>query len=265
MTLNNDWRKTAAAIYHKPIDSKVFGSVEIDVTELEIFINRKRREGLKITLTHIFTLAVARAMRNEVPELNCYVKRGKIVLREQVDAMISVLVDDTEMSSVRIQKVDELNLEKLADLLSTGIKEIRTGLESDTMQMKNKIARVPWPFRQWILNFVKWLTVSLGVSIPAIGLNSDNFGSFVITNIGSLGLDNGYPSLFPISNVAMVFVLGGVAKKPVVINDEIEIRRMITLSATMDHRIVDGIHGGKLFKVLREFVRHPEKLEEVVP
>ena len=264
MNLNNDWRKTAAAIYHKPIDSKVFGSVEIDVTELEKFINRKRREGLKITLTHIFTLAVARALKDDVPELNCYIKRGRIVLRDQIDAMVSVLVDDSEMSSVQILHADELNLQDLSEKLSQGIKEIRTGIESGTMQMKNKVARIPWPFRQWLLNFVKWLTISLGVAIPAIGLNTNNFGSFVITNIGSLGLDNAYPSLFPISNVAMVFVLGGVAKKPVVVNDKIEIRRMITLSATMDHRIVDGIHGGKLFKVLREFVRHPEKLEEVM-
>ena len=262
MTLNTDWRKTAAGIYHKPVDSKVFGSVEIDVTELEKFVSNKRREGIKITLTHIFTLAIAKAIKSDIPELNCYIKRGNVVLRKHVDAMISVLVKDTDMSSVRINNVDELDLKQLAEKLSQGIKEIRNGLESDTMQMKNKIARIPWPFRNWILNFVKWLTVHMGISIPSVGLNSDNFGSFVITNIGSLGLDSGYPALFPISNVAMVFVLGGVSKKPVVINDKIEIRRIINLSATLDHRIVDGIHGGKLFKALKEFARHPEKLEE---
>lgn len=261
MSLNTDWRKTAAAIYHKPKDSKIYGAVEIDVTELESYVSKKRREGLKITLTHIFTLAVARAIKNEVPELNCYFKRGNIVQRDQVDAMVSVLVKDIEMSSVRINNVDQLNLTELAEKLSKGIKEIRTGLESDTMQMKNKLARIPWPLRHWIINIIKWLTVHLGISMPSVGLNSDNFGSFVITNIGSLGLDTGYPSLFPISNVAMVFVLGGVSKKPVVINDKIEIRRIINLSATLDHRLVDGIHGGKLFKVLKEFARNPEKLE----
>lgn len=262
MTLNTDWRKTASAIYHKPKDSKVFGSVEIDVTDLEKFVNQKRKQGLKITLTHIFTLAVARAIKSDVPELNCYVNRGNIIERKQVDAMVSVLVNDTEMSSVRINNADQLNLTQIAEQLTLGIKEIRSGLESGTMQMKSKVARIPWPFRHWIINLIKWLTVHLGISISSIGLNSDNFGSFVITNIGSLGLDSGYPSLFPISNVAMVFVLGGVSKKPVVINDKIEIRRMISLSATLDHRIVDGIHGGKLFKVLKEFARNPEQLEE---
>ncbi len=60
-SVNTSWRKVAASIYKKPTDSKIFGSVELDVTDLEQYITQKRKEGLKITLTHIFTLAVARA------------------------------------------------------------------------------------------------------------------------------------------------------------------------------------------------------------
>ena len=69
--LNNGWRRVAASVYRKPVDSKIFGSVEIDVTDLEAFISARRKQGVKITLTHFFTLAVARALKNDVPELNC--------------------------------------------------------------------------------------------------------------------------------------------------------------------------------------------------
>jgi len=65
-SLNNDWRRVAAAMYKKPSDAKIFGSADLDVTELEEFVSRKRKEGLKITLTHIFTLIVARGLR-EIP------------------------------------------------------------------------------------------------------------------------------------------------------------------------------------------------------
>ncbi len=61
---NNEWRVTASAIYRKPIDSKMYGSVELDVTELEAFIQEKRKEGVKITLTHFFLLAIARHFRH---------------------------------------------------------------------------------------------------------------------------------------------------------------------------------------------------------
>ncbi|MGC9345158.1 MAG: 2-oxo acid dehydrogenase subunit E2, partial [Bacteroidales bacterium] len=92
------------------------------------------------------------------------------------------------------------------------------------------------------------------------GLTANNFGSFVMTNIGSIGLDTGYPALFPISNVAMVFVMGGISKKPVAHNDEILIRRVMTLSCALDHRVVDAIHGGRLFRYIKRKVKEPESL-----
>lgn len=259
--LNTDWRKVSSAIYKKPSDGKIFGSVEIDVTELEEYIGKKRKEGIKITLTHIFTLAVARALRDDVPELNCYIRRGNIIHRKQIDAAVSVLIRDNEMSSVRVENADQFNLEQLAEVLSDGISKSRSGDESTTMQMKGRMARIPWPFRNWIFGLIKTLTIKWGISFPSIGLTANNFGSFVMTNIGSIGLDTGYPSLFPASNVSFVFVMGGVAKKAVVVDNEVVVRRMITLSGAFDHRIADAIHGGKLFKYIKAIVRNPSVLE----
>jgi len=129
------------------------------------------------------------------------------------------------------------------------------------MRLKGFLASIPWPFRDWIFNLIRRITISWGLSIPSIGLTAESFGSFVITNIGSIGLDMGYPALFPTSNVAIVFVMGGVTKKPVVVNDQIVIRRIMSLGAALDHRVVDAVHGGKLFKFIKEQVRNPRVLE----
>lgn len=259
--INSDWRKVAAAIYKKPADAKIFGSVELDVTDLEAYVARKRREGLKITLTHLFTLIVARGIREAVPELNCYVRRGNIVERDQVDAMVSVLLADGSMSSVKVEHADRLTLSQSVDAISKGIKASRDGDENRTMKMKGFMGRIPWPVRTWIFNLVKFLTIKWGISLPALGLSSNNFGSFVMTNIGSIGLDTGYPALFPISNVSFVFVMGGINKKPVVVKDRIEIRRIMTISSAMDHRTVDAMHGGKLFRYIKRLAKTPEVLE----
>ena len=66
----------------------------------------------------------------------------------------------------------------------------------------------------------------------------------------------------PTANVSFVMIMGGVRKKPWVVNDEIVPRKIITLGAALDHRVVDASHAGKLFKVLKYYVAHPEKLEE---
>jgi pyruvate/2-oxoglutarate dehydrogenase complex dihydrolipoamide acyltransferase (E2) component len=259
--LNNEWRKVASAIYRKPVDSKIFGSVEIDVTELEEFVSRKRKEGLKITLTHIFLLTVARALKYEVPELNTFIRRGNVIHRDHVDAMVSLLNGEMQMSSVRINDADLMTLSELAANMNEKILSSRFGLENQTMRLKGFLASIPWPFRNRIFRIIRRVTIDWGINIPFLGLSSESFGSFVLTNIGSIGLDMGYPALFPTSNVAIVFVMGGVSKKPVVINDQIVVRRIISLGAALDHRVVDAVHGGKLFKYIKRVVKDPTVLE----
>ena len=260
--INNDWRKVAASIYKKPTDSKIFGQVELDVTELEEFVAEKRKKGIKVTLTHFFTMAAARALRYEVPELNAYVRRGSIISRERVDAMVSLLMDGSEMGSVRVDNADQLTMEEFAALISEGIKNARKGNHSKTMDMKGTLARIPWPFRVWVINVLRLYTISWGNTIRKFGLTPDSFGSFIVSNIGTLGLGIGFPALMPFSNVSFVLMIGAVDKKPWVVNDEIRIRKIITLGAALDHRLCDGSHGGRLFHYLKYITKNPHLLDE---
>lgn len=259
--LNTNWRKVASTIYRKPRDSKIYGSVDIDVTDLERFIAKKRKEGVKTTLTHLMTLIVARGFREEVPELNAYIKRGNVVQRKSVDAMVSVLLKNAEMGSVKILNADRLTVAELSDAIAEKIKESRKGEENAAMQSKQMLSSIPWPFRSWFFNLYKLVTIDWGISLPGVNLSSDSFGSFVMSNIGTLGLDTGYGALLPSSNVSLVMIIGKVYKKPMVVNDEIVPRKVFTLSATLDHRVVDGSHGGKLFRYIKLLVKNPELLD----
>jgi len=258
---NTNWRKVASTIYKKPVDSKVFGSVELDVTELENFIATKRKQGVKITLTHIMVLTVARALKTEVPELNTFIRRGKVVHRNSIDAMVSVLQADGQMGSIKIPQADTLNITSLEATMADEINKSRKGRENNTMQSKDILSTIPWPFRNWLFTIYQTLTIKWGISVPFLGLKTDSFGSFAITNIGSIGLETGFPALLPSSNLAFVLVMGGIGKKPVVINDEIVIRRIMSLSIVMDHRLVDASHGGKLFRFIKYMVKNPHELE----
>lgn len=258
---NTNWRKVASSIYQKPRDSKIYGSVEIDVTELEKYIALKRREGVKTTLTHIMTLIIGRAFSQEVPELNAYIKRGKVVKRDKIDGMVSVLLKNGEMGSVKIENADQVTINELSEIMAEKIKQSRKGEENSAMQSKQMLSSIPWPFRTWLFNLYKIVTIDWGLSLPGINLSSDSFGSYVVSNIGSLGLDTGYAALLPSSNVSIVLIVGKVYKKPMVVNDEIVPRKVFTLSATLDHRVVDGSHGGRLFRFIKHMVKNPQLLE----
>jgi pyruvate/2-oxoglutarate dehydrogenase complex dihydrolipoamide acyltransferase (E2) component len=260
-TFNTVWRKTASTIYKKPVDSKILGSVEIDITDLETYIQNQRKAGVKITLTHFFLLATARAIKDEVPELNTYLKRGNIYAYPQIDATVSVLMNNGEMGSVKMQNIDAYNLAELADYLR---KEIQVAQKGDDTSKKQKeaLAHIPWPLRGYVYQVIKYITVHLGLSIPFLGLSANNFGAFFLSNIGSIGLDIGYPALFPSANVAFVLIMGGVSKKTWVVNNEIVPRTVMTLGAALDHRVIDASHGGKLFKYLKKVIAQPELLEK---
>lgn len=260
--LNTNWRKVASTIYQKPVDSKIYGTVDLDVTDVEKYISKKRKEGVKTTLTYLLTLIIGRSIRQEGMELNSYVRRGKIVQREQVDATVSVLLPGGQMGSVKVENADQLTIEELSAVIGKQIAESRKGSESDAMQSKSLLSSVPWPFRNWLFKFYRMLTVKWGISIPGTGLDANSFGSYLVSNIGTVGLDTGYGSLLPSSNISFVMVLGNVIKKPVVINDEIVIRRVMQISATLDHRVVDGSHGGKMFRGIKHYLKNLELLEK---
>ncbi|MBC7774889.1 MAG: 2-oxo acid dehydrogenase subunit E2 [Phycisphaerae bacterium] len=257
---NNDWRKLTAVVYRKPRDSKIFGSVEFDVTELEAFVNERRRDGLKITLTHIFLLAFARGLKDAAPEINCYVRRGSIIQRNSVDVSLTVLIKGGQLSSVKVVGAENLTLQALSTQLQTGIQQLRKGQDAHFERAKNLLVRLPWPLRQWVADLVKRLTIDWGISLPFLGVSPDSFGSFVLSNLGSIGLDVGYPSLAPFSNVSMVVIQGGVTLKPVVVDGQIVPRRMITFSAALDHRVVDAAQIGRLFNYVRRVLKKPELL-----
>jgi 2-oxoglutarate dehydrogenase E2 component (dihydrolipoamide succinyltransferase) len=83
-------------------------------------------------------------------------------------------------------------------------------------------------------------------------LNPDDVqgGTFTITNPGVFG------GLFglPIINQPQVGILGvgGIAKRPVVVDDAIAIRSMIYLSMSYDHRVVDGAVADQFLAMVKK-------------
>ena len=73
-------------------------------------------------------------------------------------------------------------------------------------------------------------------------------GTFTITNMGMYGVDH----FSPILNLPEVGILGigRIIEKPVVLHGEIQVRSMLSLSLTIDHRVVDGAPGAEFLQSL---------------
>lgn len=261
---NTPWRVTAAAIYTTPTDSRVYGTLDIDVTDAKRFLDKKRGSGTKITMTHLATAVLARAVAFDVPEMNCFIRRGAVVGRQRIDVTVPVAIGGGEgVAAVLVKDAHARTVTSIAEEIRAGAIDNRAGTESKVVQNKYLLNRVPWPFRRPVFRFLKWITVDMGVKIKSLGLSADSFGSFVVSDIGSFGLNTGMTSLMPAAKIPAVIVLGKIEEKVVVRNGEMVIRTMLPLTGTFDHRIVDGLQIGKLARGIKRNFRKPEWLDEV--
>jgi len=91
-----------------------------------------------------------------------------------------------------------------------------------------------------------------------LGLNDMSGGSFTITNGGVFG------SLMstPIMNGTQAAILGmhSIVNRPVAINGEVEIRPMMYVALSYDHRIIDGKDSVGFLKTVKELLENPEDL-----
>ena len=83
-------------------------------------------------------------------------------------------------------------------------------------------------------------------------------GTFTITNGGTFG------SLLstPIINPPQSAILGmhNIVERPVAVNGQVEIRPMMYVALSYDHRIIDGKDSVGFLVKVKEFIEHPERL-----
>ena len=81
-------------------------------------------------------------------------------------------------------------------------------------------------------------------------------GTFTLTVLGTV--DGFTPLLNP--GRSAILGVGRVAKRAVVVGDEIVAREMATLSLTVDHQVVDGAPASAFLRRLKQLIEHPEAL-----
>ena len=82
-------------------------------------------------------------------------------------------------------------------------------------------------------------------------------GTFTISNLGMFGIDSFHAIVNPPQ--AAILAIGQIAKRPVVVNDILELRPTLWLSLSVDHRVVDGAVAARFLKTLTVILENPYK------
>src|SRR5205823_2039441 len=96
---------------------------------------------------------------------------------------------------------------------------------------------------------MRYLVYDLDLDLSRFGVVKDEFGSAMVTNVGTFGLAHAYAPLVPFSRTPLVVLVGEVQERAVVEDGRVVARPIMTLGVTFDHRFMDGFQGGRMVQL----------------
>jgi len=211
-------------IMHHMLNSKdtsvhVTAMIEVDINKIYNYLKKnkesiKAKEGVKLTYMAFVSNAVVKALK-EYPLVNASIEGTNILIKKYINLGIAVALESNGLIVPNIKNADNKNILGLAK----AIKEV-----ADKARNKKLIP------------------------------DDISDGTFTITNYGLYGSIFGTPIINQPESA--ILGVGAIIKRPVVIEVEeeeiIAIRPIMTITLSHDHRLIDGMLGGKFLKYIKD-------------
>lgn len=250
------WRRVAAAMWHAPDDPQIFGKLEVDARPVRRAVEEGRRTGAHVTPTHVVGRAVAHALE-AVPELNVQIRGGRAYPRPTIDVFFIAAVANGDLSGIKIVDVPHKTVAQIASELGERATAVKEGRDAELGRSKRLMDAVPARALRTVLRASSYLTRRY--DLPGLGLPRSPFGSAMISSIGMFGLPEGFGPLAWMYDVPLFVLVGEIAERPVVERGQVVVREVLPITATIDHRYVDGWHLARAFAAFREYLAAPEQ------
>ena len=76
--------------------------------------------------------------------------------------------------------------------------------------------------------------------------------NIIVTSMGMFGAGGGH--VIPYQHASLCISVGGITRKPGVVDDQIEPREFLSITATFDHDITDGAPAARFAQLLKEYI-----------
>jgi pyruvate/2-oxoglutarate dehydrogenase complex dihydrolipoamide acyltransferase (E2) component len=256
------FRKIAIGTWRTVGDPSVYGTIELRMDRaLEYIAAFTAKTGRRTTVTHLVAKAAAAALR-ATPEANAILRFNSLYLREDVGVFFQVAMTDQgsdaiDLSGLVIHDVDKKSLVQICDEFQERVELVRLRKDREFERTRQGMRRVPGVLLRWSLRVMSFFAYTLNLNPTILGVPRDAFGSIMITNVGSLGLDVAYPPLVPYSRVPILMAIGAVRDGPVAEDGRVVVGKVMNVSVTFDHRFIDGVHAASMAKILRTWMLEP--------
>ncbi|HIB38320.1 dihydrolipoamide acetyltransferase family protein [Mesonia sp.] len=207
-------------VFSKHTSPHVTAYVEADLTDMVNWRNANKKAfqekyGEKLTFTPLFVEAVAKAVK-DFPMINVSVDGKNIIVKKEINIGMATALPSGNLIVPVVKNADQKDLKTIAAEVNALAEKARN----------NKLKH-----------------------------DETSGSTFTISNVGTFGSLMGTP----IINQPEVAILAtGIIKKRAEVmeyedGDKIEIRQMMYLSLSFDHRVVDGFLGGSFLRRVADY------------
>jgi len=200
----------------------VYFTISIDMTKAISFLDTYNSDlQLKVTINDLIVFVVAKVL-SEQPNINCSLIDEEIVYHKDINIGVAVAIEE----GLIVPVVKNASKISLSDLSEETKKLIKLARERKLMPDDYK------------------------------------GGTFTVSNLGMYGIEN-FTAIINLPEAAILAV-GEIKRVPVVIEEEgaerIEIRSIMKMTLSTDHRLIDGGMAAKFLKQIRYYLEFPEGL-----
>lgn len=201
---------------------------EIEMTEMirlrELLLRKEEETGVRISYTDLFVLVLSRAV-NYVPVVNSSLIGDEIKIWQDVNVGVAVALEKGEYESGLIVPVIKNADRKSLVEISLAVKDLTAKARSGRLTPEDVDA-----------------------------------GTITLSNAGMIA--QRWMISTPILNQPETVIVqpGAIAERPVVVDGQVQVRPMMTMSITADHRVLDGVPVTRFFNKIAELIENPALL-----
>lgn len=264
----SSFRKMSIGTWRDAYDPSVYGTLKLRMDAAMDYLQRFREAtGIRLTVSHLMAFAMARALER-MPDANAILRWHRIYRRKKISVFFQVAMEDEDgtmdLTGATLHECDQMSLKEIAQTFERKVDRARKKEDKEVQRTRGGFRFVPFWMMGWVLRMISFIQYTLNIALP--GTPKDMFGSVMITNVGSLGLDTAYVPLVPFSRVPMLLAVGAVHEEAVVEDGKVVPGKVMRINATFDHRFIDGVHAAIMSKTIRECFSNPdESFGEIQP
>jgi len=252
----------AAHIMKRRSDAMNMITIDIPIAPMKEYLNRRRKEGHKLSHLSLIMAAYLRTAA-EFPELNRFIVNKKFYARKEF-AVGMVVLKAGETSHGTMSKIyfdiDDTVFE-VNEKINSYIEENRSNENNNkTDKIVSSLLSLPGLLRFGV-PVLMWLD-KIGLLPKAIIDASPFHMSLGISNLASIKTNHVFHHCYDFGTTSVFITIGNFREVPKTVNGEVVLERCMPMGVVMDERICSGGYFALAFRKFKNYLEHPEILEE---